>query len=140
MSDLAEVEAEFAAVIGSDDLLGTMRGILRQRICDTGSAEGALWAEISAAARRKPEIGAALCEMERCVCTYLITVFAAVTGLPETVAAQRYVGHARLIVMLVKASDMRIPGPQTEESDLNELILRTIDKTLDEIATDAVKV
>jgi hypothetical protein len=34
---------------------------------------------------------------------------------------------------------MRVPESESEESDLDELILRTIDRTLDEIANDASK-
>ena len=45
----------------------------------------------------------------------------------------------RKIMMMVKASGMRVPESASEESDLDELILRTIDRTLDEIANDASK-
>lgn len=139
MRDLADIEGEFAAIIGSDDPLGMLRTVLRQHICGTCQADGALWAEITAAAQRKPEIGVVVGELERCIRRYLTTVFAAVTRTSDDEAARLYAGHASLIMMLVKASGMRMPGDVSEESDLNELILRTIDRTLNEIATDAAK-
>jgi AcrR family transcriptional regulator len=139
MRDMADVESEFATIIGSDDPLGMLRLVLRQYICGTCHADGALWAEITAAARRKPEIGVVVGELERCIRSYLTTVFAAVTGLPPAEAQRRYGGHAALIMMMVKANGMRVPEGVTGESDLDELILRTIDRTLDEIANDASK-
>jgi AcrR family transcriptional regulator len=139
MRDLADVEGEFAAIIGSDDPLDMLRQVLRRHICGTCHTDGALWAEITAAARRKPEIGVVVGELERCIRSYLTTVFAAVTDLPPDETQRRYGGHASLIMMMVKASGMRVPESESEESDLDELILRTIDRTLDEIANDASK-
>jgi hypothetical protein len=78
-------------------------------------------------------------ELERCIRSYLTTVFAAVTDLPPDESQRRYGGHASLIMMMVKASGMRVPESESEESDLDEIILRTIDRTLDEIANDASK-
>lgn len=140
MRDLADVEAEFATVIGSDDPLGMLRLALRRYICETCHSDGALWAEINAAARRKPAIGAAVGHLESCIRNYLTTVFAAVTGQPFAEAQRRYGSHASLILMMVQASGMRFPDEgASEERDLDELILRTIDRTLDEIASDASK-
>jgi len=134
------VEAEFATVIGSDDPLGMLRLALRRYICETCHSDGALWAEINAAARRKPAIGAAVGHLESCIRNYLTTVFAAVTGQPFAEAQRRYGSHASLILMMVQASGMRFPDDgASEERDLDELILRTIDRTLDEIANDASK-
>jgi AcrR family transcriptional regulator len=140
MRDLADVEAEFATIIGSDDPLGLLRLVLRRHVCGTCHADGALWAEINAAARRKPAIAAALGHLESCIRSYLTTVFAAVTGQPFAEAQRRYGSHASLILLMVQASGMRVPEESaSEERDLDELILRTIDRTLDEIANDASK-
>lgn len=139
MRDLADIEGEFAAIIGSDNPLEMLRQVLRRHICGTCHTDGALWAEITAAARRKPEIGLVVGDLERCIRSYLTTVFAAVTQQPLAQAQRRYGGHASLIMMMVKASGMRVPEGASEESDLDELILRTIDRTLDEIANDASK-
>ncbi|MCA3481422.1 MAG: TetR/AcrR family transcriptional regulator, partial [Rhodobacter sp.] len=75
-----------------------------------------------------------------CIRNYLTTVFSALTGQPFAEAQRRYGSHASLILMMVQASGMRFPDEgASEERDLDELILRTIDRTLDEIANDASK-
>ena len=139
--DLDEVGRDFAEIIRSAHPLNALRATIRRHVeghacCD---GDGLLWADITAAAGRKPEIATILDRMETNIGHYLTTVFGLVTKLPEAEAARRYGGHAALIVMLVKASGMRIPVPGAGQTDLNNLILRTIDRTLDEIATDAAK-
>jgi AcrR family transcriptional regulator len=140
MRDLADVEREFAAIIGSDDPLAMLRVVLKEHIEGTCQTDGALWAEITASARRKPEIRAVVGELESCIRTYLTTVFATVTRTSPTESAKRYAGHASLIMMLVKGSGMRLPDADERESDLDALILRTIDRVLEEVAADAAKV
>jgi AcrR family transcriptional regulator len=139
MRDLADVEAEFATVIGSDDPLGMLRVVLRRYICETCRADGALWAEINAAGRRRPEVSVAVGQLESCIRSYLATVFAAVTGQPFAEAQRRYGSHALLILMMVQARGMLMPEAASEDRGLDELILRTIDRILDEIANDTSK-
>jgi AcrR family transcriptional regulator len=142
MRDLACVQAEFAAIIGSDDALAMLRSVIGEHISGVCHADGcntdsALWAEITAAARRKPEIGAVLANLEGCIRSYLITVFAMITLRTQADAAGRYGGHASLIIMLITASGMRAPDDAWD--DLNPLVMRIIDQTLAEIAQDVAK-
>ncbi len=139
MRDLADVQQEFATIIQSDNPLSTLREVLYQHIGGACGADCPLMAEISAAARRKPQIGVVFRRLEDGVRGYLIAVFAAVTGQTLEDTARRYGGHAALIMMLVKANGMRVPAEDGNETDLNVQILRTINRTLDEIETDAVK-
>ncbi len=77
----------------------------------------------------------ALSGMEDKVRSHLVDVFARVTGRPRAEAEARYRGHTSLVMLLVKASAMCPPSSATPLTDLNALVLRTIDRTLDEIET-----
>jgi len=138
--DLAEVEQDFRAIIESPQPLDALRALMRQHIeGDFCRGDGALWAEITAAAARKPEIGTLMETMEAEIIGYLTRVFGASFGMPATEAAGRYSAHARLLMMVFKGSAMRPAGAGTPPDGLNELILRTIDRTLKEISDDHAK-
>jgi AcrR family transcriptional regulator len=139
MRELADVEREFSIIIGSDDPMAALRRVVSEHIHGTCSSDGGLWAEITAAARRKPAIGAVLEQLEMGIAGYLIEVFAKVTKRSLADATARYRGHASLVMLLVSGSGMRLPAVAATDDDLNRLILRTIDRTLDEIANDVVK-
>ena len=133
--DLAQMEQDFRLIIGSPRPLSTLRQMLRQHIPQHQCAQdGQLWAEITAAALRKPEIGAAACRMESAISGYLTTVFAAETGLPAEEAERRFSAHAAFIIMLVKASAALETGTNGDLDHLNTLIFRSIDQTLDDIS------
>jgi AcrR family transcriptional regulator len=138
MVDLADMDRDFKTIITSDDPMLHLRSTIRQRISDEGNCndDGRLWAEITAAALRKPEIGAVTERMELGIVGYLCSVFAQVTGLTNARAETRYAAHARLIVMLVKATGMESSHPGRGHDELMMLVHRIIDRTLDEIAMD----
>ena len=132
--DLDEVEGQFAMVAQAPDPLLALRLALHARIrhelCDCDDAP--LWAEITAAALRKPEIADVTRRMEGEITRYLTRAFACSTGLSESEAEARFSAHARLIVMLVKASAMQAETPGSEALTL--LVLRHVDMLIDEIA------
>jgi AcrR family transcriptional regulator len=138
MADMADMDRDFKAIITSEDPMLHLRATIRQRISDEGSCndDSRLWAEITAAALRKPEIGAVTERMELGIVVYLCSVFAQVTGLTAAQAEARYAAHARLIVMLVKATGMESSHPGRAHDELITLLQRIIDRTLDEIAMD----
>ncbi len=138
--DLAGIERDFAAIIGSDQPMAALRETLRAHVEETScDKDGRLWAEITAAAVRKPRVAEVLSRMEDDIRRYLLGVFARVTDQSAAEAERRYGGHAALVVMLVKASAMCSPMRANAQIDLNALVLRTINRTLDEIETAAVK-
>lgn len=138
-SDLAEMERDFAEIMDSPRPMQALRAKLRRIIPEHQSnRDGQLWAEITAAALRKPEIGAAACRMEEEIVGYMARVFAAETGLPVQEAHRRFVSHATYIVMLVKSAAC-VNNATTDLADLNDLIFRTIDQTLDDVASAALK-
>ncbi len=138
--DLAEVEEEFSKIIESDDPMRTLRDALRFRIEeDQCTTDGQLWAEVTAASLRKPEIAEITYQMETEVGRYLCIVFARVKGISFEEARATYGAHASLLVMMVKSSAMhRSQTPQAQE-DLTALIIRTLNRILDEIVRDDVK-
>ncbi|MEH7828534.1 TetR/AcrR family transcriptional regulator [Gemmobacter denitrificans] len=140
--DLAEVEQKFADVAAAPDPAAALRAGLHERIrlevtcCD----DAPLWAEISAAALRKPEIGAVMQRMEREICGYLSRAFALISGLPEPEAERRFGAHAAAAVMLVKSSGMQAQAlGGVVNSELTDLVLRMIDMILDEVSAVKAK-
>ena len=134
--DLADMERDFAQIMQSDEPMAALRGTLRAHV-EGGDCkgEGTLWAEITAAATRKGAIAQVLLRLETEIRSYLLHVFSHVTGLSIDDAARRFGGHASLVFMLVKACAVAPPLRAPDVAELNELVMRTIDRTLDEIET-----
>ena len=138
--DLAEVEAQFGAIIQSDDPMATLRMALHQRIeQDQCAGDGQLWAEITAAAIRKPEIGAAALQMEETITALLASIFARVTRRPLDEARQRYQGQAQVLVMLVKAMAMRTAQSGPAQPALAAQVVLLVDRILTDISNDIAK-
>jgi AcrR family transcriptional regulator len=138
--DLNEVEKDFSDVMEASDMLAAIRRKLHERIeSEMCSDDGPLWAEMTAAAFRKPELAEATQRMERTVTRFLLTVFAKVSGLPEQEAAMKFSAHAAFIMLLMKSSACSFKMPDADQIALKGLILRTLDGVLDEIANSAVK-
>lgn len=139
--DLAEMERDFSDILRSASPMEALRQKLRQIIPEHQcNQDGQLWAEITAAALRKPEIGAAACRMEEEISGHLTAIFAAATGLTLAEARARFQAHAVYLIMLVKSSAAinRDIGPHLDH--LNELIFRSIDQALDDISSLTPKV
>lgn len=138
--DMAEIEAEFARVLSSASPMATLRALIAHRVHDASvPQEGPLWAEIAAAAMRKPEIAASACAMENTVSGYLAQVFAAETGLPLAEALRRFATESAFIILLIRSAAMIAPKNTDQSSHLNTLILRTINQVLDDIASAGLK-
>ena len=138
--DIEQMARDFVPVFASDDPIATMRAQVRHKLVEHQcNRDGALWAEITATALRKPEIGAVCGLMETTIAGYLLQAFAAATGLPPEECQRRFAAHAALMVLLVKSSAMMPQKDETIRADLNAMILRIIDQTLDEVAASGVK-
>jgi AcrR family transcriptional regulator len=135
--DLDEVEREFAAITQSADPLDALRSNLRNRIkVEECGKEFALWAEIMAAAARRPEVAAALSRMETQICRRLTQVFGVIVGVDDETAFARYNAQARLFFILVRSATVETRNKSSADSDLADLIMRTINGLVDDIVQD----
>ncbi len=137
--DLRGIERDFAEIMTSSDPLTALRERLLQRIGGDCHGDGQLWAEITAASIRKPEIAAASNRMEEAIVFNMATTFARVTGREVGEAVQRYHGQCELLVMLVKAATIRAGQRGPADANLARLIVQVIDQTLNEIYNDRSK-
>lgn len=132
--DLAEMEADFLTVLQSPTPMLALRELMQTRLAEHQTrADGQLWAEITAASLRKPEICRAACAMEEQIAIYLNRIFAAETGLGETEVARRFPAHAAFAITMFKTAAMLPPHTEPIRDPLMALIQRAIDMTMGEI-------
>ncbi len=138
--DLDEVRKDFSEIMLASDKMQALRAKLRERISsEMCGDDGALWAEMSASAFRKPEIGQALARMHTEITRFMLNVFARSTGLSDDAAALRFGTHADFIMLLFKSAATKEKNPVANSDALQEMILRTVDGVLSEISEHAVK-
>ncbi|MBP7002879.1 TetR/AcrR family transcriptional regulator [Amaricoccus sp.] len=133
--ELDEVRAKFRAILRSPDPLATFRATVAERIACGDVCDAAMWAEIEAAATRRPEFAALLDRVEDEIVRSLVAVFARIGGLSEAAAAARFGAHAGLVLMLVQSVSLRCgarraPGANDE---MVALVERTISFILSEV-------
>ncbi|MCX7888400.1 MAG: TetR/AcrR family transcriptional regulator [Rhodobacteraceae bacterium] len=137
--DLADIEREFAAVMSSPDPVAALRAGIASHMEAKDGEDGALWAEIEAAAARRPEIAAVSGRLQSQVGSHLVRVFARISGVPEAEAAVRFAPHAALFMILIKGTVIGTcgqdgPAGPVPTPDLRALVMRMIDFLIDEIA------
>ncbi|MBA3910226.1 MAG: TetR/AcrR family transcriptional regulator [Rhodobacter sp.] len=137
--DLAEIEQDFAEILVSSDPMAGLRAKILSRMTEDCMDDGQLWAEITAAAIRKPEIGIAATQMEATIVAHLVAIFARVTGRDQSQAEARYFGHCQMLVMLAKAVAMRTSQCGPASPALAAMVVQTIDQILTEIANDTAE-
>ena len=140
--DMDRVAQEFSQIIAATSPREAMVAVIRNRLETTGDEEGALWAEIEAAATRRPEIAEIRRRMEETIHTYVTRVFALIARIPPDVAAERFRAQTQLIMLMVKGTAVQscstapcrsvAPSP-----DLHALVLRIVDQFLGEAAASA---
>jgi AcrR family transcriptional regulator len=134
--DLAEIQGEFAEIQTSDKPLACLRDRILNHFSEESMKDGQLWAEITAAAIRKPEIGEAARQMEETIVSMLSTIFAHVTQRPLEDARQRYAGQCQMLVMLVKAMATRTAQCGPASPALAAQVVSVIDRILLEVSSD----
>jgi AcrR family transcriptional regulator len=137
--DLDEVDAEFAEILGSSDPISALRGVIRRRLDTDCDQDLPLWAEIMAAAARKPEIAAACGRMEADIVAKVIHVLSIGCGLPPADGEARFATPARFILLLISSAAMQV-GPKGPDAALNSLIISTIDRLIDDVTSGPAKV
>lgn len=137
--DLDEIQGEFAEIQTSDQPMLALRERILAHFDEDQMKDGQLWAEITAAAIRKPEIGVAAQQMEETIVTLLTAIFATVTRRSPDEARMRYAGQCQLLVMLVKAMAMRTCQCGPASPALHAEVVAVIDKILNDISNDMAK-
>lgn len=134
--DLAEIQSEFAQVQKSDQPMTCLRDRILNHFSEESLKDGQLWAEITAAAIRKPEIGEAARQMEETIVSLLSAIFAHVTHRDIEDARRRYMGQCQLLVMLVKAMATRTAQCGTASPALAAQVVAVIDRILLDVSND----
>jgi len=137
--DLAEIEQDFAKIRGSDDPMGGLRTEILSRLGEDCHEDGRLWAEITAAAIRKPEIAVTSLNLEATIVRHMLAIFAQATGRTLAEAEMRYVGHCQMLVLLVKAVAMRSTQCGAASDALAAMVVRVIDHILTDISDASAK-
>lgn len=135
--DLAEVNEKFACIAAAPDPLQALRCGLHERVAEGCAAleeERAMWAEITAAAHRRPEIGGAVNRLEQEISGYLCRAFGLAAGLSPEVAERRFGAHARTAITLVRASALMSAGAaRGPDTELTVLLQRMVDVILEDV-------
>lgn len=134
--DLAEIQGEFAEIQTSDQPMACLRDRILNHFSEESMKDGQLWAEITAAAIRKPEIGEAARQMEETIVSLLTAIFAHATRRPVEEARVRYQGQSQMLVMLVKAMATRTAQCGPASPALAAQVVGVIDGILSHISND----
>lgn len=134
--DLAEIQGDFSAIQTSERPMACLRERILAHFDEESLKDGQLWAEITAAAIRKPEIGEAARAMEETITRLLCDIFARVTRRSVEEACDRYQGQCQLLVMLVKAMATRTAQCGPASPALAAQVVAVIDRILSEISAD----
>ena len=140
--DLEEVQADFARIMQSPSPREALCEVIRRRLEVMEEEEGALWAEIEAAAARRAEIAALHLRMGEQIVLHLTRVFARIGNLSEAEAMHRHAARAELIILMVRGAAVSSCGPQGRgafppDAALRELVLRLVDQLLGEVVAEA---
>lgn len=135
--DLTEIQGEFSEIRASQNPMAGLRERILMHVADAeDTKDGQLWAEITAAAMRKPEIGLASRQMEDTIITLMSEIFAQATRRPLEEARVRYQGQCQLLVMVVKAMAIRTAQCGPASPALATQVIAVIDRILAEISND----
>jgi AcrR family transcriptional regulator len=135
--ELDQINLHFAMIERAPDPMAAIHMAIRARLSDELPETKSLWAEIMAAAHRRPEIAAALISLEMTVQGHILRLFALLRGEPEDHVVPRYATHARFLMLLIRGIEMEecmgLANPE-----LTELVLTQIGRVLTDIIADKV--
>jgi AcrR family transcriptional regulator len=134
--DLSEIQGEFADIQKSDAPMTAIRTSILAHFSEESMQDGQLWAEITASAIRKPEIGAAALQMEATIVSLLSAIFAQATRRGVDDARSRYAGQCQMLVMLVKAMAIRTAQCGPASPELVAQVVAVVDRILTDISND----
>jgi AcrR family transcriptional regulator len=133
--DLEDARHSFDRIRRSSEPRKVMRELIFERVSGADCETGLLWAEVEAAAWRRPEIGALLRRLEDMILSNILEVLARLAGVSQAEAERRFLGHARLIHLLVHGLWAETGRPKTDaerkaDLELAELVMQAIDQAI----------
>ena len=134
--DMAEIQRDFADVQASDAPLECLRERIMEHFSEEACKDGQLWAEVTAASIRKPEIGAVARQMEEGITAFLTAVFARITRRSLDEARGRYEGECQILILLVKGAATRTAQFGPPSPALAAEVMRIVDDILKKISDD----
>jgi AcrR family transcriptional regulator len=134
--DVSEIEREFERIAAAPDPMAALKAGFREHMASTCGEDDALWAEISAAAARKPEVAQALQRMEDSITTRIAHALALICGMPKAEAVRHFGTHARAVFLIIHGVMTGNRPDGTNDPNLIGLIMRTIDWVLDDAVAD----
>jgi AcrR family transcriptional regulator len=137
--DMAEIQKDFTDVQGSDQPLLSLRDKLLSHFSEEALKDGQLWAEVTAASIRKPEICQVARQMEETITDFLAAVFASVTRRSHAEARERYKGQCQMLILLVKSVATRTAQFGPAGPGLTKQIVGIVDRILAEISSDVAE-
>ncbi len=137
--DMADIQKDFADVQGSDAPMQCLRGRILGHFTEEALKDGQLWAEVTAASIRKPEIGEVARQMEEGITAFLATVFARITRRSFDDARQRYEGQCQILILLVKGLATRTAQFGPASPALTDQAMGIVDAILNEISNDSAE-
>lgn len=137
--DLDRMAEDFARILAAPDPRAAVQQAVRHRLETVEEEEGALWAEIEAAAARRPEIARMHERMEEEIQRQITRIFARVAGIDLAEAERRHAAEAQLILLMVKGAAVQSCGAgrctaAPPSPALHALVLRIVDQLLGEAA------
>lgn len=139
--DLSGVKRDFAGLLTSPDPATALFRAFEVRLDNQDCTDGPLWAEIDAAARRKPDINRLVCAMEDEVCTYLSLALAHISGRNSADARSDFAGQASFLVLMFKMASQKLHTDANAvccntDSQVRKLVLSTIQRTISDLTAD----
>jgi AcrR family transcriptional regulator len=139
--DLAEMKIIFGHVMSAPDPSALLLEAFAARLGNLDCDEGPMWAEVDAAANRKPGIARIVMAMESEISGLLTAVLGRIGGLAPEEAAIRYQGQARFLIMLFKAAAQRLHSQSCAmhpdlAGEVRTLVLTTVQRTLNDVAAN----
>jgi AcrR family transcriptional regulator len=130
--EVSHIASEFQVISASPDPLSALKLAFRGHMASTCYEDDTLWAEISAAAARKPEVAQALQRMEDCITIGIARALALVCGLPDAEAVGHFRTHSRAVFLTIHGVMTGNRPVGVNDDDLIGLMMRTINWILDD--------
>lgn len=140
--DLRRIEADFAAIMQAPSPRAALRETIRRRLTEDAAEHDVLWAEIEAAAARRPEIAAIHARTIGAIRSCILRVFSVIAGSRAADAETRFGAEVDVLMLLVRGAAMEGCGRSAGRNaaaieKLHAHVLRHVDLILASVAGDA---